>query len=302
VKPDPQRLSEGAIVTITDPSMNGKNALLGAQRLGSMTVLNGLLPVIKSKGEITIGNKPTEKKAIVAQLAPSIAATDALVIGGQGFGTTKGKILVNGLTLDLAKVAWTDTQITIPNETLNKVVKLGPGKSFSVLAETSAGDSIPLTPNVVNVETPEQPATTGSTAGATTNTTGNPQPSGTGSSTTTGGTTASTTGGSPTNASGSTTTTGGTPATDSGLDWDAPGLTRLSTSELKKLDKLQLDEIRNEAYARHGLIFKRSDLQVYFNKKPWYTGKSHDAGAVGNMLSASEKAYVSTVKKVEDSK
>ena len=302
IKPDPQHLNEGVIVTITDPNMNGKTALLGAQRLGSMTVLNSLLPVIKSKGAITIGNKPTEKKAIVAQLAPSIAATDSLVIGGQGFGSTKGKILVNGLTVDISKVSWTDSQITIPNETLNKVVKLGPGKSFSVLAETSAGDSIPLTPNVVNVETPEQPATTG-----TTGTTGSPQPvNTTGSSTTTAGTTASTTGSSTTTTGGSATsaggTSGGTSETGSGLDWDAPGLTKLTESELRKLDKLQLDEIRNEAYARHGLIFKRSDLQVYFNKKPWYTGKSHDAGAVGNMLSPSEKAYVSTVKKVEDSK
>jgi hypothetical protein len=305
IKPNPQRLNDAVFVTITDPNMNGKSALLGAQRLGSMTVLNSLLPVIKSKGEITIGNKPTEKKAIVAQLAPSIAATDKLVIGGQGFGSAKGKILVNGLTVDLAQVTWTDTQITIPNETLNKVVKLGPGKSFSVLAETSAGDSIPLTPNVVNVETPEQPATTGSTAGSTSaGTTGTPQPTTTtGTSTTTGGNPTSTSGGSTTTGGSSTgETTGGESNTSSGLDWDAPGLTKLSTAELKNLSKLQLDEIRNEAYARHGLIFKRSDLQVYFNGKPWYIGKSHDAGAVGNMLTPSEKAYVSAVKKVEDSK
>jgi len=44
----------------------------------------------------------------------------------------------------------------------------------------------------------------------------------------------------------------------------------LTESDLNGRTPWELTIMRNEIYARHGLPFKRKDLQHYFNKKSWY--------------------------------
>ena len=46
----------------------------------------------------------------------------------------------------------------------------------------------------------------------------------------------------------------------------------ISESELAGLSKFELDVARNEIFARHGRLFNRSDLQIYFNSCSWYEG------------------------------
>ena len=56
--------------------------------------------------------------------------------------------------------------------------------------------------------------------------------------------------------------------------------------------------MRNEIYARHGLIFQNKKLKKYFDKQPWYKPRYND---VSNMLSETEKKNIAFLKKVEDS-
>ena len=46
----------------------------------------------------------------------------------------------------------------------------------------------------------------------------------------------------------------------------------LTEEDLKGLSSEQLRLARNEIFARHGRIFGSSDLQDYFESKPWYKG------------------------------
>ncbi len=54
--------------------------------------------------------------------------------------------------------------------------------------------------------------------------------------------------------------------------------------------------MRNEIFARHGLIFKRSDLDNYFRKQPWYTPMNEN---VDGMLTPIEKANIELLKRIE---
>jgi YARHG domain len=45
---------------------------------------------------------------------------------------------------------------------------------------------------------------------------------------------------------------------------------KLTDEVLGKLSTNELSIARNEIYARHGYIFKSSDLNKYFSTKPWY--------------------------------
>jgi hypothetical protein len=52
-------------------------------------------------------------------------------------------------------------------------------------------------------------------------------------------------------------------------------MTRLVTDEdLEGKSKWELDVMRNEIYARHGRRFKRTDLQQYFDREPWYAPRT----------------------------
>lgn len=54
-----------------------------------------------------------------------------------------------------------------------------------------------------------------------------------------------------------------------------PSDTKEFTTEfLQSLSKSQARLLRNEMYARHGLVFNSSDLQDYFSKKSWYKPNS----------------------------
>lgn len=45
----------------------------------------------------------------------------------------------------------------------------------------------------------------------------------------------------------------------------------LSKSDLKEMTKSQINLAKNELYARHGRMFRREDLQDYFDDCSWYT-------------------------------
>lgn len=45
---------------------------------------------------------------------------------------------------------------------------------------------------------------------------------------------------------------------------------KLKKSDLAGMTAQQLSYAKNEIYARHGRVFKSSELQDYFNKKDWY--------------------------------
>ena len=44
----------------------------------------------------------------------------------------------------------------------------------------------------------------------------------------------------------------------------------LAPDDLRLLDVQQLRILRNEILARHGMIFKSTDLKSLFSKQPWY--------------------------------
>ena len=72
----------------------------------------------------------------------------------------------------------------------------------------------------------------------------------------------------------------------------------LTQDDLENLLKHELYIMRNEIYARHGLIFQNKKLKKYFDKQPWYKPRYND---VSNMLSETEKKNIAFLKKVEDS-
>jgi len=59
-----------------------------------------------------------------------------------------------------------------------------------------------------------------------------------------------------------------TPQNDLGIDFKTHVVT---DSDLQGKSKKELEIMRNGIYARYGWIFKRQDLQEYFNQQAWYT-------------------------------
>jgi serine/threonine-protein kinase len=53
----------------------------------------------------------------------------------------------------------------------------------------------------------------------------------------------------------------------------------VTIEDLAGKSKWDLDLMRNEIYARHGRVFKRRDLQDYFDRQPWYRPNSHYASS-----------------------
>ncbi len=68
----------------------------------------------------------------------------------------------------------------------------------------------------------------------------------------------------------------------------------LTEAELANLSAAQLELIRNEIFARRGWVFRRADLQAYFEKFPWYAPK-RDNDAVARSLTDAEKQNVETL-------
>lgn len=70
----------------------------------------------------------------------------------------------------------------------------------------------------------------------------------------------------------------------------------LTRSDLVNLSSFELKIMRNEIFARHGLIFKTEDMQQYFAQQKWYKPLYSD---VSNALSATEKRNVDFIKGYE---
>ncbi|WP_235821763.1 YARHG domain-containing protein [Gottfriedia acidiceleris] len=70
---------------------------------------------------------------------------------------------------------------------------------------------------------------------------------------------------------------------------------KLTNADLIKLNPNDLRIARNEIYARHGLVFKSSDLTIYFTSKSWYKPNP----AYGGELNDVEKYNINLIKSKE---
>lgn len=70
----------------------------------------------------------------------------------------------------------------------------------------------------------------------------------------------------------------------------------LTNDDLMNLSKYELKIMRNEIYARHGYIFKTSDMQAYFNSQNWYVPRYDD---VTSYLTDIEKRNIEMIKRYE---
>ena len=85
-------------------------------------------------------------------------------------------------------------------------------------------------------------------------------------------------------------------------DYVLPGSSSqyLSASDVKNLSSYQLMIARNEIYARHHRKFDSADLQIYFDKKSWYSGTIEPSDFdEKNELSQIEKKNIDLIKKYE---
>lgn len=71
---------------------------------------------------------------------------------------------------------------------------------------------------------------------------------------------------------------------------------RLSYEDIEGLSAWDLKIMRNEIFARHGYIFKTSDMIDYFRYETWYRPMYSDVSA---RLSAIERANVNYIKSFE---
>lgn len=70
----------------------------------------------------------------------------------------------------------------------------------------------------------------------------------------------------------------------------------LNGSELSGMTTKQLSIMRNEIFARHGYIFKTTDMKEYFGRQSWYRPSASD---VSSVLTVIEKQNIETIKKFE---
>jgi hypothetical protein len=59
--------------------------------------------------------------------------------------------------------------------------------------------------------------------------------------------------------------------------WPWTSARLIQPPDLMPLSLGELELMRNEIYARHGWVFRRPDLQNYFESQPWYRPKSDNA-------------------------
>ncbi len=71
----------------------------------------------------------------------------------------------------------------------------------------------------------------------------------------------------------------------------------LNRDELNLYSDADLRVIRNEIYARHGLIFKSQDLSTHFNSMSWYLGTISDMNQIS--LSEIERENVNSIVEIE---
>lgn len=160
------------VATITDNDLDGKKVIIGAQRLGRMTILNRFLPVTKDPTSVQIGKAPDKPKGAPSGTIPaSVDMNGTLTIGGQNFGEQQGRVLINGKPAKITSWADDTIQVKVPNTIV-------PGDSFSVAAYSADNQVVTLNPNICMIkdvsmppdETPDGstgtiPETTGSSDG-----------------------------------------------------------------------------------------------------------------------------------------
>lgn len=57
-----------------------------------------------------------------------------------------------------------------------------------------------------------------------------------------------------------------------GTQYDWLGTRYATWNDIRYKDAGQIRVLKNSIYARHGYIFKDSNLRAYFNSQPWYYG------------------------------
>jgi hypothetical protein len=72
----------------------------------------------------------------------------------------------------------------------------------------------------------------------------------------------------------------------SSSNWPWTSRRLVTRADLVPLSPEELELMRNEIFARHGWVFKRYDLQAYFEKQPWYRPK----GTLANREAANRLA------------
>ena len=70
-----------------------------------LTVLAAFLPIVKDPSAVIIGQEITKEGAPSGFVSPDIAPGKDLGIGGQNFGPTPGKVLINGVEVVLGRSA-----------------------------------------------------------------------------------------------------------------------------------------------------------------------------------------------------
>ncbi|GHU60520.1 hypothetical protein FACS1894121_0770 [Bacteroidia bacterium] len=70
----------------------------------------------------------------------------------------------------------------------------------------------------------------------------------------------------------------------------------LTASDLRYLSKQDLKIMRNEIFARHGYIFKTSEMKNYFQNQSWYSPRYDN---VNSMLTTTELKNIDLIKKYE---
>lgn len=95
-------------------------------------------------------------------------------------------------------------------------------------------------------------------------------------------------------------TSSGTSSTDDGCIISDSSIRELTDSDLSGLSKSKLRIARNEIYARHHRKFDSADLQIYFDKKSWYSGTIEPSDFdEKNELSQIEKKNIDLIKEYE---
>jgi hypothetical protein len=86
------------------------------------------------------------------------------------------------------------------------------------------------------------------------------------------------------------------------LQWEAEQIldSQFSEADLEGKSTWELDVMRNEFFARHGYVFKRTDLAAHFNAQSWYVPRLRDVKKVVELMSSTERATVAFIKAYQD--
>jgi hypothetical protein len=75
--------------------------------------------------------------------------------------------------------------------------------------------------------------------------------------------------------------------------WPETSQRRLAEAELASLSRAELQLMRNEIFARHGLIFRTDAMRSHFARQPWYQPKHDNVDA---LLTSVERANIGLIR------